>query len=258
MRPPSALRSGLTGLAAAFACAALATASTPESPGDRGGEPAPTTQSGDDDLPGRRPVDPSDLHGRIEGLGDNPTGIARVEPGQTYCPWPSGRIDVTVVQSDTTLIGPADKFDSLDNLLALLRGKLAGHYDPTGRCGRCINQLDIWDHGSEGGGYISFGPDHAQIGDKTMGPDFDQHMGEIGAMMCVGGKVVTNQCQAGKGETGGKALQALADKIGVPVSAPEGSIKACRVIGGALTHYRTMTPAAGSHTPESNHAGPVH
>ena len=258
MRPPSALRSGLTGLAAAFACAALATASTPESQGTPGREAAPTTQSGDDDLPGRRPVGPSDLHRRIEGLGDNPTGVARVEPGQTYCPWPSGKVDVVVVQNDTTLIGPAEKFGGLDDLLALLRGKLAGHYDPTGQCGRCINQLDIWDHGSEGGGYISFGPDHAQIGDKTMGPDFDQKMGEIGAMMCIGGKVVINQCQAGKGTAGGKALQALADKIGVPVSAPAESIKACRVIGGLFGGYRTMTPAAGSHTPEGNHAGPVH
>lgn len=115
----------------------------------------------------------------------------------------------------------------------------------------------MWGHGDTGGGYISFGPDDAQIGTTAMGANVDENLAGIGALMCIGGKVVINQCKAGTGKKGAEALQALADKIGVPVSGPTDKIKGCRIFGGAFTDYREMTPGPGAKTPAQNKAGPV-
>jgi len=141
--------------------------------------------------------------------------------------------------------------------VAQLQAKVAPHYDPQGICGKCIQQLDVWGHGDTGGGYISFGPDDAQIGNQTMGANFDENLRSLGGLMCADGKVVINQCNAGKGTKGTQALQALADKLGVPVSGPPEKIKGCRIFGGALTTYRELRPSAGAHTAGQNQAGPV-
>ena len=191
-------------------------------------------------------------------------GIAPVTSGSTTtlpeCPWPSGKISSHMVDAEVysaLLYGTSDTFTGLADMLAQLKAKVAPHYDPTGKCGKCIEQLDVWGHGDMGGGYISFGPDDAQIGTTAMGANVDENLAGIGALMCIGGKVVINQCKAGTGKKGTEALQALADKIGVPVSGPTDKIKGCRIFGGAFTDYREMTPGPGAKTPAQNKAGPV-
>ncbi len=190
-------------------------------------------------------------------------GIAPVTSSVTTggeCPWPSGKISSHMVDAEVysaLLYGTSDTFTGLADMLAQLKAKVAPHYDPTGKCGRCIEQLDVWGHGDTGGGYISFGPDDAQIGTTAMGANVDENLAGIGALMCIGGKVVINQCKAGTGRKGTEALQALADKIGVSVSGPTDKIKGCRIFGGAFTDYREMTPGPGAKTPAQNKSGPV-
>jgi hypothetical protein len=195
--------------------------------------------------------------------GSSGDGIAPVTAGTTTgprCPWPSGKISVHMVDAEVysaVLYGTSDTFTNLADMLAQLRAKVAPHYDPTGVCGRCIEQLDVWGHGDTGGGYISFGPDDAQIGNTPMGVNLDGNLAGIGALMCLGGKVIINQCKAGNGKKGTEALQALADKIGVPVSGPTEKIKGCRIFGGAFSDYKEQAPGPSARTPAQNQAGPV-
>jgi hypothetical protein len=198
--------------------------------------------------------------GSEQALMSRGDGIAPVTPESTTCPWPSGKISVHMVDAEVysaVLYGTSDTFTSLADILTQLRGKVAPHYDPRGICGKCIQQLDIWGHGDTGGGFVSFGPEDAQIGNAVMGANVDQNLAGVGALMCIGGKVVINQCNAGKGARGTQALQALADKIGVPVSGPTDKIKGCRIFGGALTDYAERSPGPNARTPAQNQAGPV-
>ncbi len=186
-------------------------------------------------------------------------GIAAVD-GSSPCPWPSGRISVHMVDAEVYtpyLYGSSDTFTDLADIVRQLRAKVAPHYDPRGLCGRCIEQLDVWGHGDTAGGYISFGPNDAQIGDTPIGNNFDQNLSALGGLMCVGGKIVINQCKAGTGKKGTEALKALADKVGVPVSGPTDKIKGCRIFGGALTDYKEEAPGPTAKTPDQNQAGPV-
>jgi hypothetical protein len=189
-----------------------------------------------------------------------PPPPAASTPASGPCPGPAGKISAHMVDAEVYtawLYGNSDTFTDLADIVAQLQAKVAPNYDPLGLCGRCIQQLDVWGHGDTGGGYISFGPNDAQIGDTPLGTNFDQNLGALGALMCVGGKVVINQCKAGTGNKGTLSLQALADKIGVPVSGPTDSIKGCRIFGGALTGYKDQTPGPGARTPDQNKAGPV-
>lgn len=186
-------------------------------------------------------------------------GIAAVDGG-SGCPWPTGRISVHMVDAEVYtpfLYGSSDTYTDLADIVRQLRAKVAPHYDPRGLCGRCIEQLDVWGHGDTAGGYISFGPNDAQIGDMPLGNNFDQNLSALGGLMCVGGKIVINQCKAGTGKKGTEALKALADKVGVPVSGPTDKIKGCRIFGGALTDYKEEAPGPTAKTPDQNQAGPV-
>ncbi|MEN3976670.1 hypothetical protein [Emcibacter sp. SYSU 3D8] len=176
------------------------------------------------------------------------------------CPWPTGKVSLHLVDADVytpILYGTSDTFTDLADIVAQVKAKVAPHYDPQALCGKCLQQLDIWGHGDTGGGYISFGPNDAQIGKTPMGANFDQNLAALGGLMCVGGKVVINQCKAGTGTKGTDALQALSDKIGVTVAGPTDAIKGCRIFGGALTSYKEQTPGPNAKTPDKNEAGPV-
>lgn len=189
-----------------------------------------------------------------------PPGGISVTDGSTPCPYPTGKISIHMVDAEVYtpwLYGTSTPYTNLADLVAQLQTKVAPHYDPQARCGRCIEQVDLWGHGDLAGGYISFGPDDAQIGNVTTGANIDQSLAALGGLMCAGGKVVINQCKAGVGNNGTKALQALADKIGVPVSGPDGEIKGCRIFGGAFTSYKEQTPGPGAKTPDQNNARDV-
>jgi len=179
--------------------------------------------------------------------------------GGSPCPWPSGRISVHMVDKHVYtpyLYGSSDTYTDLADIIRQLRAKVSPYYDPKGLCGRCIEQLDVWGHGSTGGGYISFGPNDSQVGVTALGVDFDKNLAALGTLMCVDSKIVINQCKAGTGRAGGEALQALADKVGVPVQGPTEEIKGCRIFGGGLTYYKTALPSK-SNSPKRNEPGRV-
>lgn len=190
--------------------------------------------------------------------GDGVAAVAQSTPA-TNCPWPSGKISSHMVDEEVYSVitfGTTDTYKDLADIVAKLRAKVAPHYDPTGRCGKCIEQLDIWGHGDTGGGYISFGPNDAVIGNQNMGA-VDEGLAALGGLMCVGGKVIVNQCKAGTGNKGTQALQQMADKIGVQVQGADGKLKACRIFGGAMTSYTTANPGPGAKTPDKNPPGDV-
>jgi hypothetical protein len=190
----------------------------------------------------------------------HPPGPVHAPGPDEPCPWPSGKIDVSLVDAEAywePTFGTTPTYTDLADIVGKLGDRVAPHYDPQGVCGRCINRLDIYAHGDSGGGWVSFGENDAVIGNVTMGQNIDRKLAALGALMCVGGKVVINECKAGTGQKGAQALQQLADKIGVPVSGPTDSIKACRVIGGMLTHYDEYNPGPNAHTPAQNQSGPV-
>ncbi len=221
-----------------------------------GGDIAPATSGGTTARPAQPPP-------TSPPLASQPGDIAVVS-GQsvtsTGCPWPSGKLGVHFVDHEVyspITYGTTETFTDLADIVRQLRAKVAPHYDPLGLCGKCIQQLDVWGHGDTGGGYISFGPNDAVIGKQSMGTDLDRNLAAVGALMCVGGKVVINQCKGGTGTKGTEALQQLADKIGVPVSGPTGEIKSCRIFGGLLTGYKEQAPGPGARTPVQNQAGPV-
>jgi hypothetical protein len=151
--------------------------------------------------------------------------------------------------------GTTDTFTDLADIVKQLKAKVAPHYDPTGKCGKCIEDLAIWGHGGAPG-YITFGPEDAQTAKGPTG-DTDPNLAALGALMCTDGRVVINQCKAGEGTDGTKSLQALANKIGVPVSGPTDSIKGCRGFGGLFTTYKEVKPDPNARTPAQNKEGPV-
>ncbi|MBI1181377.1 MAG: hypothetical protein GC201_12535 [Alphaproteobacteria bacterium] len=188
------------------------------------------------------------------------TGSTVAAKGPPPCPYPTGKISAHFVDEEVynpIFYGTTETFTDLADIVAKLQRKVAPHYDPTARCGRCIEQVDVWGHGDTGGGYISFGPNDAQVGNVAMGANFDQNLATLGGLMCVGGKVVINQCKAGSGAQGTKALQALADKIGVPVSGPTEKIKGCRIFGGLISNYKEQKPSATATTPSSRQPADV-
>ena len=177
-------------------------------------------------------------------------GIAMVA---TECFYPTGKLSVHLVDEDThstILFGNTRTFTSLDDIIAQLSGMVAPRYDPLAICGRCIQTLEIWGHGDTGGGYLSFGQEQAIIGDNTaLLPDADAKLAALGALMCAGGSIVMNECNAGANDRGTMALQLMADRVGVPVSGATGKLKGCRVFGGLLTGYKQMQPGPNATTP---------
>lgn len=175
------------------------------------------------------------------------------------CPWPTGKITLDLVdaEADNVFFGTTQTYTDLADIVRIATNAVAPHYDPTATCGRCIRRLDIWGHGDTAGGYISFGPNDAVSGKVMVGQDMTQKMAAIGALMCIGGEVVINQCKSGLGQKGADALQILADNIGVTVSGPASEIEGCRIIGGMLTDYENVEPATGSKTPATNSPRPV-
>jgi len=109
-----------------------------------------------------------------------------------------------------------------------------------------MRNINIWGHGSTGGGYIAFGPSDGVAGNGQGATDLSgatsTGLQAIKGLMCNDGHIYLNMCEAGKGAGGDNAMQRVADLTGVPVSAPEGSISGCRVFGGALTSYKTKKP----------------
>ena len=219
---------------------------------ETGGQPVEIEMTDGDCTRTRIPVEAQIAH------GDGVAAITASTPANG-CPWPSGRISMHMVDEEVYSVitfGTTETYKDLADIVAKLQAKVAPHYDPTARCGKCIEQLDIWGHGDTGGGYISFGPNDAVIGNQNMGA-VDQGLAALGGLMCVGGKVVVNQCKAGTGNKGTQALQQMADKIGVPVQGADGKLKACRIFGGAVTSYTTANPGPNAKTPEKNTPGDV-
>ena len=182
--------------------------------------------------------------------------VAAIGPNQ--CPYPTGRISVHMVDKDvySAILYPgSNSFTDAADMLSQLRGKVAPRYDPTATCGRCIQNLEIWGHGSTTGGYLTFGPNDGLVssnGKSTpLSASTTTSLQGVAALMCTNGSVTFNQCNGGKGSNGTTSLQSVADILGVPVSGPESTIKGCRIFGGALTSYKTQQPSSTATTPGS-------
>jgi hypothetical protein len=178
-------------------------------------------------------------------------------------PCPTGeKIDIHLVDKgvyNSILYPGSTPYADLADIVRILKARVGAHYDPTGRCGKCMRNINIWGHGATGGGYIAFGPTDGVVGNRrgatNLSPATVTGLQGVKALMCDDGHVYLNMCEAGKGKGGDNAMQRVADLVGVPVSAPESSIRGCRVFGGAMTSYKTKNPPPPPLPPPSTTGG---
>ncbi|HEV3230934.1 MAG TPA: hypothetical protein VG245_01640, partial [Candidatus Dormibacteraeota bacterium] len=117
---------------------------------------------------------------------------------------------------------------------------------------KCIKRLVIAGHGADHtNGFFVFDPDTAGIevidgGTKTpmYGPVHDQ-LARLKPYLCPDAVIEFRVCRFGTGDNGDRALQSVADAVGVTVTAPTNSISSLGLIGGLATDWKKIQPGQG-------------
>lgn len=154
-------------------------------------------------------------------------------------------VDLNFVTTDVwggSVLQWATKFTDVKHLVDQAIAKL--------KPGQCIRRLVITGHGADHtDGFFVFDPDTsgAQLIDggtkrQPISPSVVKEFQRLKAHFCKDAIIEFRVCRFGSGTNGQKAMQAVADAAGVPVTAPMGSISSLAAIGGLATDWRVAYP----------------
>jgi hypothetical protein len=116
---------------------------------------------------------------------------------------------------------------------------------------KCIRRLVIAAHGAERtDGFTVFdantaGMEYIDGGNSRspLGPNVEAQLQRLRPYFCTEAIVELRVCRMGTGQNGERAMQLVADIVGVPVTAPTDSISSLAAIGGLATSWRMVYPA---------------
>jgi hypothetical protein len=156
-------------------------------------------------------------------------------------------VDLSFVATDvwggSTLMW-ATPFTDVKNLVDQAIAKL--------KPGQCIRRFIIAGHGAEKtDGFFVFDPDlsGAQLIDggakrEPISPSVVKELQRLKLHFCKDAIIEFRVCRMGSGTNGKKAMQAVADAVGIPVTAPMDEIKGIAAVGGLTVDWRVAYPTA--------------
>lgn len=137
-----------------------------------------------------------------------------------------------------------ETYYSLDEMFSIIAEKVGQPVDVTGRCGNCLSILRLTAHGDEKDSLgLRIGPailSPQEVDANGVKPTASREvldiMMRLRGYMCNDGLLQIYQCNAGTGEKGKQVGQAVADYMGVDVTAPDYSVSMgyCQAIPDSL------------------------